>query len=211
MDELLREQIPHAPQMGLFVAPDIPEQRLSNALADYAHYVEREEVLALYDATLSGNAKDGAVFAVDRFIFQNTDLEAPQTVRYRNVLALELKQRWFGIAGRKIELTLRRGSTTLTQTMDFSGQPEAADYVATFLQAALHRSPPTSRSRDRAQEGGTGATSASPPSPEESGSTTTETDAPAVRRMLERLHAKGRLSASDLKRLLRVLDESEDA
>ena len=207
MDELLREQIPHAPQMGLFVAPDIPEQRLSNALADYAHYVEREEVLALYDATLSGNAKDGAVFAVDRFIFQNTDLEAPQTVPYRNLLALELKQRWFGIAGRKIELILRRGSTTLTQTMDFSGQPEAADYVATFLQAALHRSPPRKRSGERARESDPRASSR--PIPKESASTMTETDAPAVRRMLERLHAKGKLSAPDLERLLDVLEEPD--
>jgi hypothetical protein len=89
--------------------------------------------------------------------------------------------------------------------MDFSGQPEAADYVATFLQAALHRSPPRERSREQTQKDD--ARAASRRSPE--GSPTTETDAPAVRRMLERLHAKGKLSAPDLKRLLRVLEETD--
>jgi len=207
MDELLREQIPHAPQMGLFVAPDIPDQRLTNALADYAHYVERREVLALYDATLSGNAKDGAVFAVDRFIFQNTDLEAPQTVRYRNLVGLELKQRWFGIAGKKIELTLRRGPSTLTQTMDFSGQPEAAEYVATFLQAALHRSPPSGSSRSTPREK---PSAPSVPQSQKS-STPAETDIRAVRRTLERLHAKGKLSASDLERLVATLRQTEES
>ncbi len=209
MHQLLRDEIPHAPRMGLFVAPNIPESRLTNALDDYAHSIRHDEVLALYDATLSGNAKDGAVFAVDRFIFQNTDLEAPKTVHYRNLLRLELKQRWFGIAGRKIELTLQRGASTLTQTMDFSGQPEAADYVETFLQAALHRSPPDENAQPPPP---------SPPDqPSEAGAmgeeeaSGGETDGRAVRQMLARLHAKGKLSAPDLQRLLEVLSEKDDA
>lgn len=184
MDELLQNRIPHAPQMGLFVIPEIPEDRLTNALADYAHHVSADEVVALYDATLSGNAKDGAVFAVDRFIFQNTDLEQPQTVRYRDLEGIELKHRWLGIAGKKIDLQIRRGRTSFELTMDFSGQPEAADYVAHFLEAALHYEPQTKE--------------ADPGEP--------TTDVEAVRRALGRLRRDNKLTDEDYHRLLSALD-----
>ena len=68
MNDLVRDLIPHAPQMGLYVGPDIPADKRRNALQDYADEMTPDEVLALYDATLMGNAKDGALFASDRFL-----------------------------------------------------------------------------------------------------------------------------------------------
>ena len=52
--DLIRERLPHAPQMGLYVTPDLPEKKVRAALSDYATAVEAAEVLALYDATLTG-------------------------------------------------------------------------------------------------------------------------------------------------------------
>jgi hypothetical protein len=183
MEDLINDRLPHAPQMGLFVHPDIPEGRLANALSDYAHHIAQDEVLALYDATLSGNAKDGAVFALDRFIFQNTDLEAPQTVRYRDLVDVEAERRWFGLGGKKIVLTVNRGRATFELSMDFSGQPDAAEYVADLLKEAMLKDVTLS-----------------------GGSDDPATDVGAVRRALDDLRQQGKLTDDDFDRLMGALE-----
>ncbi|WP_397547481.1 hypothetical protein ABUL39_03725 [Rhodothermus marinus] len=179
MEELIRELIPHAPQWGLFVAPEIPEDRLRGALADYAQGVAPHEVLALYDATWMGTGRDGAVFLRDRFVFQNLDLEPPQTVRYEDLVGVELKRRLLG--GRRIVLQVNRGRATFTLSMDFSGKPKAAPYVARFLQEAMLRAP------------------SAPEAP------ATQTDREAVQAVLQQLLETGKLSRRDYERLLEVL------
>ncbi len=179
MEALVRELIPHAPQWGLFVAPEIPENRLRGALASYAQGVAPHEVLALYDATWLGTGRDGAVFLQDRFVFQNLNLEPPQTVHYEDVVGVELKRRLLG--GRRIELQVNRGRATFTLSIDFSGKPKAAPYVARFLQEAMLRAP------------------AFPKAP--SGQTNRE----AVQAALQQLLQEGKLSQHDYERLLEVL------
>ena len=78
MRDLIKELIPHAPHLGLYVHPDIPPEKIRNALSDYARSMQPDEVVALYDGTLIGNARDGAVFARDRFVFQNFKLDPVQ-------------------------------------------------------------------------------------------------------------------------------------
>ncbi|MEM6328358.1 MAG: hypothetical protein AAF791_14690, partial [Bacteroidota bacterium] len=92
MTSLLREYLPHAPDLGLFVAPDIPPGKLRAALADYARDVREADVLALYDATRLGSAKDGALFLSDRFVFQNNDLQTPRAVRYEDIVGVGSKR-----------------------------------------------------------------------------------------------------------------------
>lgn len=185
MEDLIRDRLPHAPKMGLFVAPDIPPNRLGRALEDYATAVAREEVVALYDATLTGTGGDGAVFTTDRVVFQNNDLQAVETIRYADLVDVEAKRRWLGLGGKFVQLTVNRGRATFELRMDFSGAPEAASYVADFLEAALLRGV------QLADPGGD------------------ETDPAAVRRALERLHADGKLSTADRERLLDTLDALE--
>ena len=181
MDDLIQDRIPHAPQMGLFVRPDIPESRLMNAIQDYAQHVRPGEVIALYDATLSGNGKDGAVFTADRFVFQNTDLEAPQTVRYRDLIEVGAKRRFLGLGGKKVELTVNRGRATFDLMMDFSGQPDAADYVSEFLNAAVSEGVKFGTS----EEAGEG-----------------KTDIAVVRDTLTSLRERGVLSGEDMDRMM---------
>jgi hypothetical protein len=146
--------------------------------------VGRDEVLALYDATLSGTGGDGAVFTPDRFVFQNNDLQSTQTVRYPDLVGVSVQSRLFGLGGKVVDLTVNRGRATFELTMDFSGTPKAASYVADFLDTAMVRDIDF-------------APAAEPDA----------TDLAAVRESLERLRAEQKLTEADFERLLEVLDE----
>lgn len=212
MKQIIQDLMPHAPQMGLFVTPDIPQDRLRNALQDYAHEMDAGEVLALYDATLRGSGKDGAVFAADRFVFQNTDLQAPQTVRYADLVGVEAKRKWMGIGGRKLELKVNRGRATFDLSMDFSGQPDAAEYVAAFLDKALlegvrtgsgSRTPASDApSASRASPSGAPASDAS--APDAAAPPAPGTDVDALRDALTQLRDDGALADADFDRILHL-------
>lgn len=185
MRDLARELIPHAPELGLFVAPDIPPDRLRNAIRDYAPAIAAEEVLALYDATLLRNAKDGAVFTASGFTFQNNDLEAPQTIAYADIVSVEAEKKLLG--GRRVHVTVNRGRATIDLVMDFSGRPGAARHVVEFLSEAMMAGV-TLRTEIGAE-------------PTE----VVETDLSAVRAALRKLHTERVLSSADLRRLLDAL------
>jgi hypothetical protein len=189
MEDLIRDRLPHAPQMGLFVRPHVPSDRLGRALSDYATGVSREEVIALYDATLTGTGGDGAVFTADRVVFQNNNLQATQTVRYDDLVRVEARSRWFGLGGRVVELTVNRGRATFDLTLDFSGAPDAADYVADLLDAAMLADVQFGTPEGEAD--------------------TEETDVAAVRQALDRLRAQGQLRTQDYDRLLAVLSDAD--
>ena len=184
MEDLIRDRLPHAPKMGLFVVPNVPSDRLERALSDYATDVDRTDVVAFYDATLSGTGGDGAVFTADRVVFQNNDLQATETIRYADLVGVEAKSRWLGLGGKFVQLTVNRGRATFELRMDFSGAPDAASYVADLLEAALLQGV---RLEDSGGE---------------------ETDEAAVRRALDRLRAEGTLGAGDHERLLAALEAS---
>lgn len=180
MNALLREYLPTAPDLGLYVAPDVPAAKLRAALADYAPDVDPAAVVALYDATRLGSAKDGAVFLADRLVFQNNDLQSPRTVRYEDVVGVRSKRKLLG--GREVEVDVNRGRATVTETIDFSGHPDAAEYVERFLQQAL------AAGARRPAEAPAAAT-----------------DRRAVREALDRLVALGRLAEDDRQRMLDAL------
>ena len=187
--QLIKELVPHAPQMGLYVAPQIPDNKLRNALNDYAATIAAEDVLALYDATLLGSAKDGAVFTQDRFVFQNNDLEPAQEVSYGDIVRVEMKRKMMG--GRKVYVDVNRGRATFNLVLDFSAKKEAADYIARFLHEAFIRG--------AAVEMDHSASSAE--------TNQKQTDVNIVRLALEDLSARGLLSESDRKRMMTALDD----
>ena len=184
MTDLLREYLPTSPDLGLYVAPDLPASKLRAALGDYAPDVDPSDVIVLYDATRLGSAKDGAVFLADRFVFQNNDLQPARTIRYEDVVGVRSKRKLLG--GREVQIDLNRGRATVTETLDFSGQPGAAEYVERFLQQALAQgarvNPPTA---DPSADGAT--------------------DRVAVEAALDRLVALGRLADADRQRMLDAL------
>ena len=183
MTDLLREYLPTAPDLGLYVVPDIPDSKLRAALADYAPDVDPAAVVALYDATRLGSAKDGAVFLADRLVFQNNDLQPARTVRYEDVVGVRSKRKLLG--GREVEIDLNRGRATVTETLDFSGQPGAAEYVERLLQQVLAVGARAEASAPTAADGAT--------------------DRRAVEDALDRLVALGRLADADRQRMLDAL------
>lgn len=178
MDPFLQQLLPTAPDVGLFAVPGIPAKKLNAAIGDYAPDVVPGDVIALYDATRLGSAKDGALFLADRFVFQNNDLQAPRTIRYEDLVGVRSKRKLLG--GREVVLDVNRGRATVTETIDFSAQAGAAEFVERFLQEAMLRSASTPR--------------------EASG-----TDAAAVRQALGALVDAGTLTAADRDRMLAVL------
>lgn len=180
MEALLKELIPHAPNIGLFVAPNIPRSRLQRALSDYAPDLEATEVVVLYDATRFGTGGDGAVFASDRFAFQNNNFESAQHVAYRDVVGAVSRKRLLG--GRYVELQINRGRATVNLRMDFSARPGAAPFVERFLSEAIVAEPPASAARDRQS-------------------------LTAIEEALQQLVVDGHLSPSEMRRMLGTLTQ----
>lgn len=178
MRGVIEELLPHAPQHGLYRKPDIPEGRLKAALGAYASGARAGEVLALYDATRMGTARDGAVFLSDRFIYRNHLWEPSQTVRYEDVVQIGTKSTMLG--GRKLILDVNEARATVTHELDFSARRAALAFVQRFLEEVLHA-----------------------PAPAEVGEP--ETDRAAVRAALDALVADGRLAEADRQRMLEAL------
>ncbi len=182
---LIREMIPSAPEIGLYLAPDIPQDKLDNAIRDYAKSVRSDEIQALYDATLTGNAKDGAVFTDSRLVFQNNDFSPPQEIRYNDMVRVSTKRKF--ILGHKVYVDANRGRATVTFAIDFSGRPKAAQYVARFLHEAMMVTIASEESDARAGH---------------------RTDADVVRRALDALVSAGDLSNSDRDAMLAVIGDA---
>ena len=176
MRSLIQDLLPHAPKIGLFVAPDIPSKRLKGATRDYAKEIHPEDIIALYDGTLLGNGRDGAIFLDDRLIFQNSDLESSQTINYRDIVFLESKQS--RIRGTHIEMEINRGRATFSVKLNLTKHPQSLEYIETLLQKLMLV-------------------------PEESHEGET-TDWSAVTQALDRLRVSGQLTESDFKRLMSI-------
>ena len=185
MTDLIRDLIPTSPDAGLFAAPDIPAKKLDAALGDYGRGLRPADVLALYDATRLGSAKDGAVFLADRVVFQNNALQAARTVRYDDLVGVRQTKGLLG--GRGVEMDLNRARATVTETLDVSAHPAAAEYIERFLHEAMLGATRTNAGMDDEATGGGG------------------TDRAAVAEALGALVAAGQLSEEDERRLLDVL------
>ncbi len=138
MEELIRQLVPNAPNFGLYVAPKIPVDKLDNAIRDYAQGVDAKDVLVMYDGTLLGSGKDGALFTASGFVFQNTDLEIPQEISYDDIVRVNLKRSL--LRGKRVGLDINQGHATVPVVIDFSGKPKAAEIIARFLSEAMLKS-----------------------------------------------------------------------
>lgn len=192
MEKLIREYIPHDPTVGLFVAPDIPFKKLHNAIEDYAKKVRRKDVVALYDATLMGSAKDGALFLADRFVFQNNNLEPAYEILYDDLVEVNLKKKMMG--GQRLQLSVNRGRATINLELDFSGKAKAAPYVARLLEDVMFRTTEAEMARNANRSSGRDRQAV-------------ETDVRVVEETLIALVREGHLLEDDYRDMLRVLNQ----
>ncbi len=175
MRSLVKNLLPHAPKIGLYVAPEIPSKRLRGATRDYAKDTHPEDILALYDGTFLGNGKDGVVFLEDRLIFQNSDLESPQTIHYRDIVFVESSRS--KLRGTHIIMEVNRGRATFSVKLDLSKHPRSAEYIEEFLRNVMLL-PDSSNLK--------------------------ETDWAAVSCALDRLRSDGSLTEADYEKLINV-------
>ncbi len=175
MRSLVQELLPHAPKIGLFVTPEIPSKRLKGATKDYAKKIHPEDIIALYDGTFLGNGRDGAIFLEDRFVFQNSDIESAQTIRYCDIVFVESHQSM--MRGSYINIEVNRGRATFSVKLDLSKHPGSMKYIEKLFQKLMI----VPESTDAQQ-----------------------TDWDAVIGALDVLHAKGQLTESDHQRLIKL-------
>ncbi len=175
MVDLIRELIPHAPNLGLYLAPHIPSRKLNNAIKDYAPSLRPAEVVALFDATRMGSAKDGILLAASHMVFQNSDLEAPQEVYYEEIVQVERKTGL--LKGARIAVHVNRGRATFPVELNLAAKPKAAEFVYRLLHEVMLRPPATSA---------------------------VNTDWDAVVAALRKLRDKGALTETDYGRILTI-------
>lgn len=72
----------------VFIAPDIPEKKLNNAISAIATEVDPDYVLAIIDTSLFGNAKEGCVFLGDA-VYLRGMMEKPKAFRYESIVNAE--------------------------------------------------------------------------------------------------------------------------
>ena len=56
---------------SVYITPEIPEKKLNNVITTYKCENFKNSILAIYDNTLLGSAKEGLVFTGERFLFNN--------------------------------------------------------------------------------------------------------------------------------------------
>jgi len=175
MRSLIQELLPHAPKIGLFVTPEIPSKRLRGATRDYAKEIHPEDIIALYDGTFLGNGRDGVIFLDDRFVFQNSDLEPSQTIRYHDIVFVESNQS--KLRGSYIQIEVNRGKATFSVKLDLSKHPRSLEYIEKLFQQ-LMLAPETIDAQ--------------------------KTNWDAVSKALDGLHSAGHLTESDHQRILKL-------
>ena len=100
-----------------------------------------------------------------------------QVFRYDDIVRVDAKRKLLG--GRKVEIDVNQGRATVTESIDFSGRPDAAEYVERFLREAMLASPVGER--------------------------VSGTDLATVQRALDRLVADGLLAEVDRASMLAAL------
>ena len=71
-------------QNKVYIHPNIPMQKLQNAIDSYAKNVEPDDVMILLDDTLFGGAKDGLILTNDTIYFK-PNLEKKYFLKLKNI------------------------------------------------------------------------------------------------------------------------------
>lgn len=70
----IKENVAGLAKKDIYVAPEIPEKKLNNVIKAYDCSDYKNSILAIYDNTLLGSAKEGLVFTGEKLLYNNGDL-----------------------------------------------------------------------------------------------------------------------------------------
>lgn len=96
INSFLRENAKKISDDNVFVAPNIPEKKLNGAISSYASSVNPENVIAIFDSTFFGSAKEGILFTGERAIYKRS-LLAPIEFKYSIIKSVEHKVSTFDV------------------------------------------------------------------------------------------------------------------
>lgn len=82
----------------IYMFPNMPMDKLNNALSSYAAGVNPQSVLALIDDTITGNAKNGMLITTDA-IYAKSMLEDAKIVRLQDIATIRCDR---GMLGAKV-------------------------------------------------------------------------------------------------------------
>ncbi len=120
INSFLRDSLGEWSTSRVHVAPEIPENKLNNAVKAFAFAGSPETVIALYDNTVLGSGKDGLLFTGERLIYR-ASFTAPIDIAYSSIKSAYYKEIKTGKDGKKIErsveLVLNTG--TIVAIKDF--------------------------------------------------------------------------------------------
>ena len=71
----------------IFIAPNIPEKKLNNAITKYAQNISKDDVIALIDDTVFGSANDG-ILATKNSIIIHEAFSKPYLILYSDIKSL---------------------------------------------------------------------------------------------------------------------------
>lgn len=80
----------------IYMYPNMPMDKLNNALSSYAMGVNPQSVLALIDDTITGNAKNGMVITTDA-IYAKSMLEDVKIVRLQDIATIRCDRGMLGV------------------------------------------------------------------------------------------------------------------
>lgn len=118
----------------VYIAPEIPDKKMNNALKDIAPGERPEHVLVLIDTSLLGSGKAGLVFVGDKVYINNSFTK--MTIAYQDVSTVNVDTKIvFDNKGRQksieqVELEKKDGTKTdLTPALDFINKKSFAELI----------------------------------------------------------------------------------
>jgi hypothetical protein len=103
------------PMTGIYLEPNIPPKKLSNAISSYAPDVLESSIVALYDCTVFGGAKEGLLITSAGFYFKESSSE-PVSIKFNDIESVDIK---YTVDGKKqkevVEIVLSTGHLTFSK------------------------------------------------------------------------------------------------
>lgn len=89
INSFLRENVASIGHDAVHIAPNIGEKKLNNAMKSFGYTGSPTSVIALFDNTIFGSAKEGLLFSGEKFIYKEVFTD-PVSVSYNTISATEL-------------------------------------------------------------------------------------------------------------------------
>lgn len=84
----IKENIKKVSPKNIFISPEIPEKKLNNAIKSFGCEDNHKAILAIYDNTIFGSAKDGIVFTGEKILYK-ASFEEKIEIYYDNFESVE--------------------------------------------------------------------------------------------------------------------------